>query len=127
MLRDTGLAIEYVPEQSVWQSHRTHVDWPTFRAERLRHLIKLHQPARVVFVCVDRIPQLTDLLALDYGETGAGAGSVRFRNARWAPDTIEVGGLRSLFRAAVLVAKLSGRRLAGRLRRLARHWTAPRA
>ena len=124
MLRDTGLAIEYVPDQSVWQSHRRDIAWTTFRSDRLRQLVKIHQPARVVYVCGDRIPELADLLAFDYFGDGTTGIPVRRGGAGWMAETIEVGGVRSLARAVVLVAALGGRRLVRSARRLAKRWVA---
>jgi len=125
MLRDTGLAIEYVPDQSVWQSHRRDVAWTTFRSDRLRQLVKIHQPARVVYVWGDRIPELADLLAFDYFGDGTTGIPARRGGAAWMAETIEVGGVRSLARAVVLVAALGGRRLVRSGRRLAKRWIDP--
>lgn len=64
MLRDTGLAIEYIPDHDTWTSHRPDIDWDEFRGERLGQLLRVHRPARTLFV--DRADVLTvpRLLAL---------------------------------------------------------------
>ncbi|NUO60997.1 MAG: hypothetical protein HOV71_19095 [Hamadaea sp.] len=64
LLRDTGLAIEYVPSRSSWEAHRSEPGWEVFRDDRLSHLLRLHQPTKVFFLSDMRPPTLSELIAV---------------------------------------------------------------
>jgi hypothetical protein len=63
LLRDTGLAIEYVPNREIWELNRTDVDWDRFRSDRLGHLFRMHRPSRAFFLEAS-VPSLDWLVAL---------------------------------------------------------------
>jgi glycosyltransferase involved in cell wall biosynthesis len=60
-----------------------------------------------------------DLGAVPVDLLTTGAVTAGARTGRWLPATVEVGGMRTLAQAAVLVAKVSAGRLRTRVRRLA--------
>lgn len=67
MLRDTGMAIEYVPNRVVWERHRDDLDWNSFQSERIGRLIRVHRPARTIFLNPADPLDLPRLLALNAG------------------------------------------------------------
>jgi hypothetical protein len=64
LLRDTGLAIEYIPDREAWERHRRDLDWDDFYADRLGHLLRIHQPTRTFFLDQATALPLSFLLAL---------------------------------------------------------------
>lgn len=70
-------------------------------------------PDGVVDLAEFPLAQLAEGIA-DFGDPGLKA------TGNWLPSTVEVAGIRSLGRAAYVVAALTGRRLAARARRLRR-------
>lgn len=67
LLRDTGLAIEYVPDRQTWQRHRPELDWDQFYADRLGQLMRVHHPTRIYFVETTNVLTRQRLLALNTG------------------------------------------------------------
>jgi hypothetical protein len=65
LLRETGVAIEYVPSRHSWNVHRPDVGWEAFQAERLGRLLKVHQVTRTFFVNRTEPLNIAQLLAIN--------------------------------------------------------------
>lgn len=64
IIRDTGVAVEYVPDREMWENHENGVTWAELRSSRITHLLSTHQPTRTIVMHAAtpiELPQLLDL------------------------------------------------------------------
>lgn len=50
LVRHTGVAVEYIPDQETWEKHRSDMGWALLRTVRLAYLLRTHKPANTFFV-----------------------------------------------------------------------------
>lgn len=65
LIRDTGVAVEYIPDREMWETHSDKVGgWDEFRSSRITHLLSIHQPTRTIVLNAADAVELRQMLDL---------------------------------------------------------------